>query len=144
MATLHACALILNNQGVVIFGAAGAGKSSLLLELLKNFNGFSCLIADDRLSLENVHGSLIATAAPALHGLIEVRGMGVFKMPFLHKACIDVVVELVETAQPRMIAPQFDIIAGISVPKYTLSSELSPQEKARLLTFALFGASASV
>jgi HPr kinase/phosphorylase len=59
---------------VLLLGPPGAGKSDLLLRLLDH--GFS-LIADDQVCLDGLH----ASAPPAIAGLIEVRGLGIVRLP---------------------------------------------------------------
>ena len=53
-ATIHACALVIGETGVLIRGASGAGKSSLVLALLEAAAAkglFARLVADDRVAL---------------------------------------------------------------------------------------------
>jgi HPr kinase/phosphorylase len=74
--TLHASAAARDGAGVLLLGPPGAGKSDLLLRLLHH--GFS-LVADDRVVLRGSH----ASAPPALAGLLEVRGLGIFRLPYV-------------------------------------------------------------
>jgi HPr kinase/phosphorylase len=78
---LHGSAAARNGAGVLLIGPPGAGKSDLLLRLLHH--GFS-LVADDQVLL---HG-LRASPPPALAGLLEVRGLGIFRLPFTEAALI--------------------------------------------------------
>jgi len=61
-------------RGVLIEGAAGAGKSDLALRLLGQ--GWA-LVADDRCEIWAEGGRVFGRAAEPLKGLIEVRGLGV-------------------------------------------------------------------
>lgn len=77
---LHATALIFGEHGLLLRGPAGAGKSILALDLIvaAKANGkFSCLVGDDRILLDVRQGRLIATAHPAIKGLIELRNFGI-------------------------------------------------------------------
>lgn len=84
---LHASCAALHGAGVLLLGAAGSGKSDLLLRLLDH--GFS-LVADDRVELDN--GTVSAPAA--LAGLIEVRGLGIMRIPYATTARLALAVEL--------------------------------------------------
>jgi len=62
--------------GVLLLGPPGAGKSDLLLRLLDR--GFT-LVADDRVEIE----AGFARPAATLAGLLEVRGLGIVRLPFV-------------------------------------------------------------
>lgn len=72
---------------MLLLGAPGAGKSDLLLRLLDH--GYA-LVADDR--VEITHG--VARAPTALAGLIEVRGLGILRLPYCIEARLALCVEL--------------------------------------------------
>ena len=72
---LHATCLARDDEGLLLLGSAGAGKSDLALRLLDH--GF-LLVADDRVDIEAGR----ARAPAALAGLLEVRGLGIFRLPF--------------------------------------------------------------
>ena len=58
---------------MLIVGPSGSGKSDLVLRLVSR--GFD-LVADDQVDLRNG----FASAPPELAGLLEVRGLGIFRM----------------------------------------------------------------
>jgi HPr kinase/phosphorylase len=72
--TLHASAAARDGAGVLLLGAPGAGKSDLLLRLLTL--GFM-LVADDQVVVQDG----MASAPDALAGLLEVRGLGIIRLP---------------------------------------------------------------
>jgi HPr kinase/phosphorylase len=74
-------------DAVLLTGPPGAGKSDLLLRLIeRDFQ----LVADDQVIVENHQ----AHAPAALAGLLEVRGLGIFRLPFLAAATPRLVVRL--------------------------------------------------
>ncbi|HEX4172153.1 MAG TPA: aldolase [Acetobacteraceae bacterium] len=82
---------------MLLIGPPGAGKSDLLLRLLAR--GFE-LVADDRTDI--VDG--VGRPVPALAGLLEVRGLGIFRLPYVTSARLALVVQLGHAA-PRMPMP---------------------------------------
>ena len=73
---VHASAVALEGQGVLITGAAGSGKSSLALTLMA-FG--AVLIADDQTELWREGDTLWARAPDSINGLIEARTVGILK-----------------------------------------------------------------
>jgi HPr kinase/phosphorylase len=118
-ATIHASAALAGEHGVLIRGASGSGKSSLLLALIAMDATRNALIADDRVALTAHHGRLVARVPPRLAGLIEVRGQGILKRPHVSPAVIDLVVDLMAAADcPRMPEPDDrTAIDGIALPR---------------------------
>jgi serine kinase of HPr protein (carbohydrate metabolism regulator) len=94
-ATIHASALLLGHRGILIRGPSGSGKSRLALSLLQSADaGFTRLVGDDRIHLEARHGRLLMRPSGALAGLIEVRGLGILRIPFEPVAVARAVVDL--------------------------------------------------
>ncbi len=73
---LYASCAAREGCGVLLLGPSGSGKSDLLLRLL--VQGFT-LVADDQVFIE------AGWAAPpvALAGLLEVRGLGIVRLPHI-------------------------------------------------------------
>jgi HPr kinase/phosphorylase len=84
--TLHGSAAARGEAGVLLLGGPGAGKSDLVLRLVRH--GF-CLIADDQVRI--VDG--VASAPALLAGMLEVRGLGLVRLPHV-SARLMLVVEL--------------------------------------------------
>lgn len=76
-----------SGDGVLLTGPPGAGKSDLLLRLLAR--GFE-LVADDRVDIEDG----IAQPVPSLAGMLEVRGLGIVRLPYVASVRLALVVEL--------------------------------------------------
>jgi HPr kinase/phosphorylase len=74
-------------HAVLLLGPSGCGKSDFLLRLLHR--GF-LLLADDQVLVEDGQAS-----APArLAGILEVRGLGLFRLPYIASAPLKLVVQL--------------------------------------------------
>ena len=102
LTTLHASAAVVRGRGVLIRGASGSGKSSLLLALLDR-DPEAVLIADDRVTLSAEDGRLLASAPEEIAGLMEIRGVGVVRQPYVSPAEISLVVDLLPLAEcPRL------------------------------------------
>ncbi len=89
---LHATAIVLGSTGILITGPSGAGKSELALALLQaaRLNDLhAALVADDQVLISHAAGRVIATAPPAIAGLIEIRGSGLAEIPHLESAVMD-------------------------------------------------------
>ncbi|MDE2583494.1 MAG: HPr kinase/phosphatase C-terminal domain-containing protein [Rhodospirillales bacterium] len=86
-ATIHGSCVCRDGAAVLLLGPPGAGKSDLALRLLAR--GF-VLVADDRVVIE------AGQAAPptALAGLLEVRGIGIFRLGYVAAARLALVVDL--------------------------------------------------
>jgi serine kinase of HPr protein (carbohydrate metabolism regulator) len=101
-ATIHASAALVGERGVLIRGATGSGKSSLLMALIFG-EARATLIADDRVVLSVAGGRLFAAAPEAIAGRMEVRGVGIVDLPYVSPAEIALVVDLAPLAEcPRL------------------------------------------
>ena len=80
-----------DGRGVLLRGPSGAGKSDLALRLIDRG---AELVADDRVALVSSAGVLTASAPPALRGLMEVRGLGVFRLPYRTSVQLSLVADL--------------------------------------------------
>jgi len=130
--TIHASAVLVGARAVLIRGPAGAGKSRLALALLSAAQtgqlGFARLVADDRVLIEPMHGRLLARPAPALAGLLEVRGLGVRRIPHEPVAVVGTVLDLAATDAKRLpekISRQTEI-AGIFLPRLAVAASAEP------------------
>src|SRR4051812_11913738 len=125
--TIHASAVLLGTHAVLIRGPSGSGKSQLALSLLQaGTNGcvrFARLIADDRARLEACDGRLLVRPAQALAGLIEVRGLGIRRLPYEQVAIVGSVVDLAATDAERLpaINQLTVVICGVQLPRLAVA-----------------------
>lgn len=97
--TVHATGLVLGKTGLLLRGPSGAGKSLLALELLDLWalrGEPAWLVSDDRLELAVEKTGLVMQAPAAIAGLIELRGRGIVRRPFIAKAPLHLVIDLVD------------------------------------------------
>jgi serine kinase of HPr protein (carbohydrate metabolism regulator) len=107
--TIHASAVLVGARAVLIRGPSGSGKSRLALELISAAGAalrFARLVADDRAEVEPVAGRLLVRPAPTLAGLIEVRCLGIRRLPHEPVAVVGLVVDLAAVAAARLPAPE--------------------------------------
>ena len=120
--TIHASAVLVGSRAVLIQGPSGCGKSRLALALTQaqaaGLVPFARLVADDRAHVEARHDRLLVRPAEALAGLIEVRGLGIRKLPYEPVAVASLLVDLGQSGVDRLRASaEQALIAGIALPK---------------------------
>ncbi|WP_083660451.1 HPr kinase/phosphorylase [Acuticoccus yangtzensis] len=128
--TVHASAVALGGDGVLITGASGAGKSALARALVAHFTGrglFARLVADDRVRLAALNGRLIARTPRRIAGLVEVREVGIVPVRHLAAVRLSLLVDLA-VDPPRMpeIGAERRTLEGITLPALCLSQRTTP------------------
>ncbi|QGM97653.1 HPr kinase/phosphorylase [Methylocystis parvus] len=94
---LHANALLLGEKGLLLRGPSGSGKSALTLDLISHYQArgdFARLVGDDRVAVDAQNGRLVARPHPAIAGMIEVRGLGLMRVPFERACVLSAIVDL--------------------------------------------------
>jgi serine kinase of HPr protein (carbohydrate metabolism regulator) len=131
--------IALDGHGVLLRGGSSAGKSDLALRLI---DAGAELISDDYTELAAEDGRLVAAAPASLHGLIEVRGLGVVRLPAASMAPLVAVVDLVAADQiERMPPARTETLQGVAVPAYQIAApEASAVAKVRLIVRLASGA----
>ena len=130
-ASVHASCVLVGARALLIRGPSASGKSQLALELIHAADTgglrFARLVADDRVHLTAAGGRLLARPAASLAGLIEVRGIGLLRLPYEPCAVIGLVVDLGEDSN-RLPAPEQRqaLIDGISLPRLAVASGVTP------------------
>lgn len=89
---VHASALAKGGRGVLLRGPSGVGKSDTALRLIDR--GFQ-LVGDDQIWLSRTKKGLCAAPDPRLAGTLEVRGMGLWSVPYVAQTPIMLVVDLI-------------------------------------------------
>jgi len=126
--TVHASAVLVGARAVLIRGPSGSGKSRLAFELLEAAGSrpaqFARLVADDRAHLEAANGRLLVRPAAALAGLIEVRGVGLLRLPHEPVAVVGLVVDLAAADAKRLPDADRRIteIDGVELPRLAVAA----------------------
>jgi HPr kinase/phosphorylase len=130
--TIHASAVLAGSRAVLIRGPAGSGKSRLAFAVIEaarsGLIAFARLVGDDRVHVEAAHGRLLVRPAEALTGLIEVRGLGIRRLPYEPVAAIGLLVDLGAGDAERLPAPKSAIaeLQGIVLPRLAVAPDVDP------------------
>ena len=134
---VHATAIAIEGDAILLRGPPGAGKSDLALRLI---DGGARLLADDQALLRRVRNHVLVRAPAAIAGLIEVRGVGVLRVDTLDEAPLALIVDLAPSAQiERIPDDRFEEVLGLAIPLIALAPfEASAAAKLRFarITFA--------
>ncbi|CEG10629.1 HPr kinase/phosphorylase [Afipia felis] len=131
-ASVHASAVCVGEQAILIRGASGTGKSRLTLDLiLAGRTGViaeTLLIGDDRVRLDTRDGRLFAHAVPELEGMIEIRGLGIRRCAFVPEAAVALVVDLAAPDAVRLPSPERlkTLISGVELPRIPVAAGKNP------------------
>jgi HPr kinase/phosphorylase len=119
MSQIHATAIAIDDQGILLRGPSGSGKSDLALRLIEQG---AQLISDDRVELIKKGLDLIAFAPATIKGLLEVRNIGILKFNHLDATPIRLVIDLVPCEElDRHPEPQHVCIEGVDLPLLRLA-----------------------
>ena len=136
MTIIHATCIALGRHGVLLRGDSGSGKSDLALRLIDDG---AMLVADDQVEVRIVKGALEARPPQTIAGMMEVRGVGIIRLPYKAPAIVALVVTLVDHKEvPRLPEPESTEIEGMKLPHLLLAPfETSAPAKIRLMLRAL-------
>lgn len=117
---IHASCVSLAGRGVLLQGPSGAGKSDLALRLI---DGGALLVADDRVALRRAGDRILAAAPPVLEGLIEVRGVGILRLPHAGPTPLALIVDLDPArGSERLPGARTRTLRGVALPLLTLAA----------------------
>jgi HPr kinase/phosphorylase len=130
--SIHASAVLVGSRAMLIRGPAGSGKSSLTLALVQAAEAaritFARLVADDRTLIEVAHGRLLARPVCKLAGLLEVRGLGIRRLPYEPVAVVSHVIDLAVADAARL--PENSVrkanVYGVILPHLEIRPSADP------------------
>lgn len=88
---MQATSVAIAGRALMIEGPPGSGKSSLALALIDRG---AQLIGDDAVTLSCVGATIMVAPPPNIAGLIEVRGIGLIKVPLARPALLALILTL--------------------------------------------------
>ena len=138
MMRIHSSCVQVVGRGVLLRGPPGSGKSDLALRLI---DGGARLVADDQVELRDQDNCLVASAPANIAGMLEVRGLGLFRMDFVALTTVSVVIDLVPAQEIERL-PEIESVEflGHSLPRLFLNPwELSATAKVRIAIQAATG-----
>jgi len=113
-AYLHGSAIAAGEHALLITGAAGAGKTTLALEMIALG---AELIADDRVcTWPDGTGRLWLSAPPNIAGLIEMRGFGLVRLAARPRAALKLIADLDHGVTERLPPRRQRVLSGIACP----------------------------
>ena len=137
MVRIHGTCVAIGDTGVLLRGISGSGKSDLALRLIDEG---AALVADDHVEVTLEGPGLLARAPATIAGMIEVRGLGLFRLAY-RDAPLTLLFDLTpgQTIE-RLPEPDSETILGVAIPRHRLNPwEGSATAKVRLAVAAAKG-----
>ena len=117
---LHASCVAFGETAILLRGPSGSGKSDLALRLIERG---AQLVADDRVDLRRDAARLRAGPPENLAGLLEIRGVGIVRLPHRAGIAVGLLVDLVAPAVvERLPSPATETILAIPVRRLALDA----------------------
>ena len=110
---IHSTSVVIDDNGVLILGDSGSGKSDLALRLIDNG---ATLISDDISICRKNSNNIYLYCPPEIKGLLEVREIGIITVPFVEKIKLRLVVNLKSNNNERFPKESSFRILGIKIP----------------------------
>ncbi len=118
---IHASCVAIDDEGVLLAGPSGIGKSDLALRLI---DGGALLVADDRTHLCLMDGVLMAASPPSIAGFLEVRHVGILRLPYRATVSVSLYVDLAppDAALERFPEPEEHLLLDRPVKRLRLKA----------------------
>lgn len=137
MVRIHGTCVAIGDTGVLLRGISGSGKSDLALRLIDEG---AALVADDHVEVTLEGPGLLARAPATIAGMIEVRGLGLFRLPYCDAPLALLFDMTPGQAVERLPDPDAETILGVTIPRHRLNPwEGSAAAKVRLAVAAAKG-----
>lgn len=115
LARIHATSVAVHGRGVCLLGPPGSGKSDLGLRLI---DGGAVLISDDQTEVIQGPDGPMLSPPMDIAGQIEVRGVGILRMPYRRNVRAMLAVSLVPSTEVDRLpaAAVHEIAPGLCLP----------------------------
>ena len=110
---IQSTSVVIDDNGVLILGDSGSGKSDLALRLIDNG---ATLISDDISICRKNSNNIYLYCPPEIKGLLEVREIGIITVPFVERIKLRLVVNLKSNNNERFPKDSSFRILGIKIP----------------------------
>lgn len=105
-------------MGILLLGESGSGKSDLALRLI---DAGAKLVADDRVNISIQNDQMLASPVSALKGKMEIHGVGILSMKYIHNTVLTIAVTLVpRESVERLPEPAWYTREDIRIPVFSL------------------------
>lgn len=134
--TLRGSCVAIGDAGVLLRGDSGCGKSDLALRLI---DGGAMLVSDDYVAVRAEGTQVFAAPPEPIRGLIELRGVGLVRLPCCENVALALVLDLLPSFRvSRHPERKTTQIHGVSLPLFAIAPlEASAPAKVRMLLNAL-------
>ena len=119
---IHSTSVVIDDNGVLILGDSGSGKSDLALRLIDNG---ATLISDDISICRKNSNNIYLYCPPEIKGLLEVREIGIITVPFVERIKLRLVVNLKSKNNERFPKDNSFRILGIKIPLISIEGKNS-------------------
>ena len=121
---IHSTSVVIDDNGVLILGDSGSGKSDLALRLIDNG---ATLISDDISICKKNSNNIYLHCPPEIKGLLEVREIGIITVPFVERIKLRLVVNLKSINNVRFPKDNSFRILGIKIPLINIEGKIHRQ-----------------
>lgn len=127
---IHGTSIALGENGLLITGESGSGKSDLALRLI---DSGATLISDDQTICMKKETSIHLFSMEKIYGLIEIRGIGLMKVPYIENIKLSMIIHLVDKEIDRLPKIRKKKLLGLNIPLIKIfSKEASAVAKIKL------------
>ncbi len=107
---IHGTCVAVEGAAALFVGASGSGKSATVLAMIALG---AELVADDQVILTREDQTLRANCIEGFEGMIEARGIGILKVPFVRDIPVTVVIDMDQTELHRLPTGRTHEILGL-------------------------------
>ena len=127
---IHGSSVAVEDNGILIIGHSGSVKSDLALRLI---DSGGTLISDDQTLCLKKQNEIFLFSIEAIYGLLEIRNMGIIKVPYVENVKMKIIVSLVKKKKERLYPKNEKRLLGLNFPHLELEpNEISAVAKIKL------------